>query len=164
MLMSVLLSQYGSAAAHSKPKRGRWTVAQIASVEKKIWIPEVPQERIKELAERIRPVVEFARKGKCYIEPVDLFRIAYTWDPKSADKAKGLKPLCDITTHHTFGYHGFFKPSIAEVLAQIPAEHLDKVVAFEIVEGPETADDLDREREALNAGYHVATTRLYVRK
>ena len=139
-------------------------MAQTARVKKKSWIPEVPKKRIEELAERIKPVVQFARKGKYYIRPVDLFGIAYTWDPKSADKATGLKLLCDITTYHTYGYYGMFKPSIAEVLAQIPAEYLDKVVAFEIVGSPETADDLNREHEAVNAGYHVATTRLYVRE
>ena len=138
-------------------------MAQTARVEK-IWIPKVPKDRIKELAERIKPVVQFAHKGKRYIKPVDLFGIAYTWDPKAASKAKDLKPLCDITTYHTYGYYGFFKPSIAEVLAQIPAEHLDKVVAFEIVDSPQGVNDLNRENEALNAGYHVATTTLYIRK
>ncbi|MEK7609440.1 MAG: hypothetical protein AAB476_03105 [Patescibacteria group bacterium] len=139
-------------------------MAQTARVEKKSWIPEVPEECIKELAERIKPVVQFARKGKCYIKPVDLFGVAYTWDPKPMDKATRIKPICDIRTYHTYSYHGMFKPSIAEVLAQIPADHVDKVVAFEIVASPETADDLNREHEALNAGYHVATTRLYSRK
>ena len=139
-------------------------MAQTARVEKKSWIPEVPKKRIQKLAERIKPVVQFASKGKRYIKPVDLFGVAYTWDPKAANKAPGLKPLCDIITYHTYGYYGFFKPSIAEILAQIPAEHLDKVVAFEIVGSPETADDLNEEHEALNAGYHVATTRLYVRE
>lgn len=99
-----------------------------------------------------------------YIKPVDLFGVAYTWDPKPADKATDLKPLCDITTYHTYGYQGLFKPSIAEVLAQIPAEYLDGVVAFEIVDSPKTVDDLNREHKALNAGYHVATTQLYIRK
>jgi hypothetical protein len=88
---------------------------------------------------------------------------SFLWDAKPAKKAKKLKTLCDITTHHSFGFAGFFKPSIAEVLAQIPEEHLDKVVAFEIVEAPESADDLNREREATNAGYHVAKTRLYTK-
>lgn len=133
------------------------------STEKKTWIPKVSSERIIELSGRIRPVVEFPRKGRCFIEPVDLFDVSYTWGPRPADKATGLKPLREITTYHTYGYYGMFKPSIAEVLAQIPAEYLDMVVAFEIVESPETADDLNREPEALNAGYHVATTRLYIR-
>ena len=37
-------------------------------------------------------------------------------NPKPTDKATGLKPLCTIKTYHTYGYHGLFKPSIAEVL------------------------------------------------
>jgi hypothetical protein len=47
-------------------------------VSTRVWIPEVPEEQIKELAKRIKPIYEFQRKGKCYIKPVDLFRIAYT--------------------------------------------------------------------------------------
>ena len=132
-------------------------------VEERVWIPKVPKERIQELSELIRPVVQFDGKGGRYIKPVDLFGIAYTWDPEPEDRATGLVSLCDITTYHSYGYHGFFKPSIAEVLAQIPNEYVGKVVAFEIVEKPETADDLNRHIEALNAGYHVAKTRLYVR-
>jgi hypothetical protein len=148
-------------------------VPQAVEVEK-TWIPEVPKERIEELGGRIRPVVRFAlgkdglfrsHKGHPhYIEPVDLFGIAYTWDPKPTTQVSGLKPLADIRTYHTYGYQGFFKPSIAEVLAQIPEEHLDQVVAFEIVDYPQHAEDLNRELEALNSGYHVATTRLYVRE
>ncbi len=138
-------------------------MAQTARVEERIWIPQVSEERIKELAERIKPVVQFACNGKCYIEPVDLFKTAYTWNPKPADEAMGITPLCDIITYHTYGYYAMFKPSIAEVLAQIPAESLDKVVAFEIVGSPKTADDLNHKHEALEAGYHVATTRLYAR-
>lgn len=97
-----------------------------------------------------------------YIEPVDLFSVAYTWDPKPAAPATGIRPIRDITTYHGYGYYGMFKPGIAEVLAQIPEELTDSVVAFEIIKAPETSDDLNREQEALNAGYHVATTRLYV--
>ncbi|MEK7628729.1 MAG: hypothetical protein AAB421_04930 [Patescibacteria group bacterium] len=137
----------------------------------KTWIPKVPEKRIRELGERIKPVIRFAKGAKGlfrsdeghphYIKPVDLFGVAYTWNPKPAERAKGLKPVCDITTYHGFAYHGFFKPSVAEVLAQIPKEHLDSVVAFEILDSPQTASDLNAEHEALNAGYHVATTRLY---
>jgi hypothetical protein len=139
-------------------------MVQTARMKEKRWIPEVREERIKKLAERIKPVVKFARKGKCYIEPVDPFEVAYTWNPQATTRATGLKPLCDITTYHTYSYSGFFKPSIAEVLAQIPNKHLGKVIAFEIVDSPEDVNDLNREHEAFNAGYHVARTRLYVRK
>lgn len=139
----------------------------------KKWIPSVPRNRIMEIAEQIKPVVRFvgapddfhqSMEGEpYYVEPVDLFNVAYTWDPKPLDKAMGLETVCDIRTYHTFGYYGFFKPSIAEVLAQIPEEHLSRVIAFEIVDSPKDASDLNRELEAVNAGYHVAITRLYSR-
>src|SRR6185295_13661391 len=116
----------------------------------KTWIPEVSEERIHELAQRIKPVVRMARvktsyrhhsdgsmsvihrrhkrgkwrtwpNGKLFnLKSVDLFDIAYTWDPQPTrppEKATGLHPLCEITTYHTYGYHGMFKPSIAEVIA-----------------------------------------------
>jgi len=128
---------------------------------KKVWIPKISDEELSRLSSRIKAVVNFPGKGKCYIEPVGLRDTAFTWSPKPAEKAKGLKPLRDIRTYHTWGYYGLFKPSIAEVIAQIPKELLDQVVAFEIIKHPETADDLNKEPKALNAGYHVATTRLY---
>ncbi len=137
---------------------------ETARHEKKSWIPSISDERLRELFEKIKPVVDFGKKGLRYIKQEDLRNIAYTWDPKPAKKAKNLYNLCDITTYHSYGHYVLFKPSIAEVLAQIPKEHLDKVIAFEIVKSPETADDLNREREATNAGYHVAMTRLYVQK
>jgi|SRR6266850_5096884 len=134
---------------------------------KKKWVlevPRLPEDRIRELAGRIKPVVEFKREGRCYIKPVDVFAEAFTWDSEPASKATGLKPLCDITTYHPYGYYGFFKPSIAQVILQIPQEHLDTVIAFEIVKSPDIPDGLDPESDVFNAGYHVATTRLYVRQ
>ena len=130
------------------------------------WVLEVldlPGDRLRELADRIKPVVDFQREGRCYIKPVDVFAEAFTWDAEPASKAADLKALCDITTYHPYGYYGFFKPSIAQVILQIPQEHLEKVIAFEIVKSPDIPDGLDPESEVLNAGYHVATTRLYVR-
>ena len=78
------------------------------------------------------------------------------------EKADSLKALGTIATLHAWGYYGVFKPSIAEVLAQIPAGYLDEVVAFEVA-GPKDAEDLNREKEALDAGFHVARTTLYAK-
>ena len=131
------------------------------------WTPKVPEmseQRLLELVERIKPVMTFKDEGCCYIKPVDPLSEAYMWDAEPAGRAVGLKALCDITTYHPYGYYGSFKPSVAQVILQIPPEHQDKVVAFEIVKHPETADDLDPESEIFNSGYLVATTRLYVRE
>lgn len=133
----------------------------------KVWIPEITDKELKRRARRIKPTVRFGkgtRERLRYIKPVNLRNVAYTWDPKPAEVAKGLSPLRVITTYHGYGAPSFFKPSVAEVLAAIPDDIIDQVVAFEIIKCPETVDDLNREPEALNAGYHVAITRLYGRQ
>ena len=142
-------------------------MSALANENKQHWTPEtqeMSEQRILELAKQIKPIVTFKEEGSCYVRPVDPFSESYLWDPRPADRATGLSVLCDITTYHPYGYYGSFKPSIAQVILQVPSEHLDRVVAFEIVKPPETVDDLDRESEIFNSGYHVATTRLYVRE
>ena len=141
-------------SAHANEKEWNWTPK----------VPEMSERRILELVERIKPVVTFKEEGCCFIKPVDPFSEAYTCDAEPASKAVGLKALCDITTYHPYGYYGSFNASVAQVILQIPPEHVDKVIAFEIVKYPETADDLDPKSEIFNSGYHVATTRLYVRQ
>ena len=75
-------------------------------------VPNLSGNRMVELAERIKPVMEFKEQGRCYIKPVDIFAESSAWDPEPAGRANGLKPLCDITTYHPYGYNCFFKPSI----------------------------------------------------
>jgi hypothetical protein len=131
------------------------------------WTPnvqEMSEPRILELAKHIKPVVTFEEEGSCYIKSVDPFSESYLFDPQPTERATGLSALCDVTTYHPYGYYGSFKASIAQVILQIPPEHLDRVVAFEIVKHPEKVDDLDAEDEIFNSGYHVATTRLYGRE
>jgi hypothetical protein len=125
-------------------------------------IPEITDERLNELFKRIKPVVEF-NGVKHYIRKCHLRTTAYTWDAKKTKEAPALKEVRSIRTLHTYGYYGFFKPSIAEVIAQIPEDLIDQVTEFEIVKRPLNADDLNEEKRAVNAGFHVATVALYVR-
>jgi hypothetical protein len=126
------------------------------------WIPAIPREQISALAERIKPVVRDERNVLSYIKHVDLFSASFLWKPEPLEAAADLTEIGRITTYHTFGYPALFKPSVAEVLAQIPEAYLGAAVAFEII-GPNDADDLNIENAALTAGYHVATTVLYGR-
>lgn len=59
--------------------------------------------------------------------------------------------LPEIRTLHTYRAPCSFKPSLAEVLAQIPAAFLDQVVAFETL-----TRDVD-----MDQAVHVTTTKLY---
>lgn len=127
-------------------------------------IPEIADTVLEALAGQMKPVVRFVKgeggrlithdEGELYwIKPVDLRQTAFTWDPKPTRRATGLVKLRDIITCHTYGYHGFFKPSIAEVIAQIPLEVLPDVVAFE------THTDLGLGN--IVGDHHVTTTTLY---
>ena len=98
-----------------------------------------------------------APKSLFWIKEVDPENIAFTWEPKAAGVASGLKKIGSIITYHTYGYYGCFKPSIKEVLAQIPKELLAKVCAFETVMYSDDINGLltpDQE-------YHKGKTTLY---
>ena|SRR3989344_9104698 len=115
---------------------------------------EISDERLEELAKRIKPVVRC--DGELYyIKDVDYRNIAFTWSSKLKKKAKGLEELARIRTYHEYGYPGFFKPSVAEVLAQIPKTKVSQTSAFEI---PVHITDPDPE---LYGEYHKARTILY---
>ena len=131
---------------------------KVTLVDKKSYIPLHTRAELEWRAEHIVALV----KGKPIVTG-DIVGTSYTWDPKfdESRKVPELKPLGDITTFHGYGYYGMFKPSIAEVLAQIPDVLVQRVVAFEIIGQPESAADLNAHPDAVNDGYHVATTRLY---
>lgn len=71
----------------------------------------------------------------------------------------------DIECLHTYGFPGFFKPTISEILAQIPEDIFEHycIDAFEIIDWPVYSTDFDKHREAFNAGFHTSTVRLYIR-
>jgi hypothetical protein len=135
-------------------------------------IPEIADERLAELAARIKPLVLRdeskidGQPGRALwsIKPCDLRGVAFPWDPQWDMPAPAdLVPLRVVRTLHTYGYYGMFKPSVAEVLAQIPADLVETAVAFS-VDGPKTATDLGKHPDELNAGFHVAQTTFYGRK
>lgn len=100
-----------------------------------------------------------------HIKPVDPYSVAFTWDPKFTKPADDMnpKPIGTIKTLHRYAYYGFFKPSIAEVLSQIPDDLVERTAGFS-VSGPDSADDLNDELLALDAGFHIATTTLYEKR
>lgn len=133
----------------------------IDTLQKKVWIPAISDERLKGLADRIKPVHRF-KKGLRYLIPSHSLRgTPYLRNPEPAGYAESLATLADTATYHRFRAHVEFVPSIAEVIAQIPEEYVGSTIAFEIVKMPGSSSQSDVENEALNAGYHMATTRLY---
>jgi hypothetical protein len=55
--------------------------------------------------------------------------VAFDWDPKRLHPVT-FEPLLAVYTDHLCGYYGFPKPSIAEVLAQLPDDLPEGANAF----------------------------------
>lgn len=113
-------------------------------------IPELPERRMRELAQRIRAVG--VRDGELWeMRQPDPAWTAFSWDPQWSQPARDLVEVARVRTFHTFGAPSFFKPSKAEVIAQIPAALVDVTVAF-ATDDPELAD---------GGRFHAAHTVLY---
>jgi len=131
-------------------------------IEGKAFVPEITEEKLRYLIQKIVPVVRENNKLYQIIIP-DLRNIAYTWDYKITEECNNLKEVKRIKTHHYCGYYGLFKPSIAEVLAQIPEDLIDKVNAFEIIS--DVCSGTDDEIKIFKEGNgHLATTILYEKR
>lgn len=122
-------------------------------------IPEITDGNLTLLSRKIRPLVLKDGELMC-IEMPDLRHEAFSWTPTITEPATDIVEIAKIRTLHRYGYYGFFKPSVAEVIAQIPEEWIERTVAF-FTRGPADAAEMNREIEALNAGFHVAETTLY---
>lgn len=138
----------------------------------RIWdkYPErkAPEAMVKAL-ERITPLVlHHGRPEK--ILPVNSFTTAFLWDPIYTGPMmeiweEDVKEV-EITTLHTWAYYGFFKPTIAEVIAQIPEGFFEKTIAFYICESPQQPKDFYsnyEEKVIFDSGYHIAKTRIFVK-
>lgn len=131
-------------------------------------IPPIPKRRVLHLVETIRPVVE--RDGTLwYVGPCDPWKASFTWSERLIKRAGDIEPITTIRTLHTWTYYGFFKPSIAEVLAFLdvydPGDDFQElgIVAFS-TKGPENASEMMKDKAAFDAGFHVGETTLYRRK
>lgn len=95
----------------------------------------------------------------------ELSNLSYLWnaekDKREIVHKEDLEVIEDIVCLHTYGYYGFFKPSIHEVLSQLNPKSIEEADYFEIIEQPETRDDVFKYQDVLNAGYHMSVVRTY---
>ncbi len=122
--------------------------------EKKSPIPKLTKDELLSRAFRIKPLKQDDDGALHFIKPCDIENTAFAWSPQLTEPATGLKPLATITTYHDYGAPVCFKPSIDEVLAQIPPEMLGRASAF--------TTEPDQERMFTPGGsHHVGITVLY---
>jgi hypothetical protein len=123
-------------------------------------IPTITDDDINDLLAHIKPMVyDEAGIVPCTFDPVHPRNVSFIWGPDGLRPVEGIEPWRQVRTLHTYGHPALFKPSIAEVLAQLTGD-LSEVVGFTI-RGPADADELNVEREALNAGFHVGVVTLW---
>ena len=131
-------------------------------------IPEISNEELLARYSHIKPIVT-ANGGKYFLREFaedELRKLAYDGDLK--DNITEQVDMDDYFFHesrdfeciHKYGYYGFFKPSIAEVLAQIPERDIQLVDAFEII----LQFDSSHNQIVFDNGYHMSKVRLYTRK
>lgn len=129
-------------------------------------IPQMSNEDIARYYTTIRPIVN----QDTYLRELtdeELTAMAYTSLNELTDYAEKvdfskLSVLEDRKMLHSWGYYGFFKPSVGEVIRQIPKEYLEKVVAFEIIQGAIETNTIFKDE--LDSGFHVSIVRLYQAK
>ena len=120
-------------------------------------IPEISQDDLRRFAKQIKPVTTI--KGTQYVHaPCDVVTQSFAGGIDKNLPAEALEEYFTMTTYHRYGHPMLFKPSVEEVLAQIPDQMLEQITGFEsdlISMDPNSCVDGD---------YHVASTRFYMGK
>lgn len=101
-------------------------------------VPELSPSDLAARFEKIKPVTRDSEDNIRLIGPHDPENGAFTFVEERGEAIDGLKEVARITTYHSVGgFHGFFKPTVAEVLAQIPQRFIEQgVCAFETTVAP----------------------------
>ncbi|MBT5023067.1 hypothetical protein HOK51_08245 [Candidatus Woesearchaeota archaeon] len=111
----------------------------------RIEIPRISDQKLNRLYKKIKPVVRFIElryrnkvefeadpRGDLYtVKQINPRICGFTSESEADSKISKLKLVAEIQTYHNADECTFFRPSVAEVLAQIPAQFIGDVVAFE---------------------------------
>lgn len=134
---------------------------------KKLEIPEIDDKRLKELYQLLKPIVTIDEMKYLLREFTlqELRNQSYIWnrheDKRDIVDPSRLETVDDFLCLHTWGYYGLFKPSIAEVLSQAPESVIEQANTFEIIESPETREDVFKYKEVIDNGFHLSKVRAY---
>ena len=139
-----------------------------------IAIPQISPTELAARYEKVKPLVRFEDK-LYYLREYTLEELSNQsfFFGRHNDKREAAPdslipmPEFDFPCLHTYGAPCFFKPSVAEVLAQLSEHDVLRACAFEIIEFPNDSGDFYKNfftKMALNKGFHVSTVRLYRRK
>ena len=141
--------------------------SNFITLPKKLEIPEIDDKRLKELYQLLKPIVTIDEMKYLFREFTlqELRNQSYIWnrheDKRDVVDPNKLETVDDFLCLHTWGYYGLFKPSIAEVLSQAPESVIEQANTFEIIESPETREDVFKYKEVIDNGFHLSKVRAY---
>ena len=141
--------------------------SNFITLPKKLEIPEIDDKRLKELYQLLKPIVTIDEMKYLLREFTlqELRNQSYIWnrheDKRDVVDPNKLETVDDFLCLHTWGYYGLFKPSIAEVLSQAPESVIEQANTFEIIESPETREDVFKYKEVIDNGFHLSKVRAY---
>jgi len=120
---------------------------------------EILGPKIKELAERIHPAVwNFGTLYKIDETKIDLFATAFSWNPTTTEKLDSAHCIATVKTQHIAEQVLLFKPTVAQVLSQLPEKYLDSKEHLYFT----TKTDQHPIFSLTPCGkFHTATTKLY---
>ena len=134
---------------------------------KRIEVPEIDDETLAYLYSKLRPIIS-VYQTKYLLKKYKLMQLrscAYTWGmhhellrPIPENK---LEVIEEFPCFHTYNSDQLFKPSVAEVLAQLPPKTIREANAFEIVERPKSIDDMLKYPEVYGKGLHLSKVKSY---
>lgn len=139
----------------------------FVTLPKKLEIPEIDDNRLRELYQLLKPIVTIDEMKYLLREFTfqELSNQSYIWnrheDKRDVVNPSNLETIDDFLCLHTYGYYGLFKPSIAEVLSQAPENVIELANTFEIIESPNNCDDVFKYKEVLDKGFHLSKVRAY---
>lgn len=139
--------------------------SNFITLPKKLEIPEIDDKRLKELYQLLKPIVTIDEMKYLLREFTlqELRNQSYIWnrheDKRDVVDPNKLETVDDFLCLHTWGYYGLFKPSIAEVLSQAPESVIEQANTFEIIESPETREDVFKYKEVIDNGFHLSKVR-----
>lgn len=139
-------------------------------ISNKIILPHLTDDELLDRYRKIKPIVSIDELYY-YLKRYNVSMMrneAYLWDiykdiRRQVDMT-GAETIAEFSCYHTYGYVGFFKPTIAEVLQQFPDDVLNEANAFYMTNSPETVFDLNMQSKIVSAGCHQSKVKALVLK
>lgn len=128
-------------------------------------IPDISKERLLKLYEKIKPIVSEEDRHFIIREFVldEIEKNLYESTKLEEINFSDYECIGKFNCFHQLGVKGYFKPTIKEVLSQIPINLIKSSQAFEIVSAPKIVRDIDLREEAAPS-YFKTSVNLYKRK